>query len=133
VVKSCLFVNSDPVEQSTFIEALGDVSPEAFCMMASDDAEALDIMKAGSLVPDFIIIDLEMPGIDAKRFLHHVKNVESLRDVPVIVHCQHPNAYAVMELKEMGAFAIYYRPYDYWGICNILNLYLNDDVKALMN
>lgn len=133
MTKSCLFVNSDPVDQSTFIEALADVSPETLCMIASDDAEALDIMKADNLAPDVIIIDLEMPGIDAMRFLNGVKNIESLRDVPVIVHCQHPNAYAVMKLKEMGAFAIYYRPYEYWGICNILNLYLNDDVKALMN
>ena len=133
MLRSCMFVNSDPIEQSTFIAALEDVSPETHCIVAEDDTEALDIIQTGILVPDCIFIDLAMPGIDAMRFLYKVKNVELFHEVPVIVHCLHPNAYEVMKLRELGAHAIYYRPYEYWGICNVLSLYLNGDVNAFMN
>lgn len=132
--RSCLFVNSDPIDQSIFIAALSDISPETDCFLAVNDEEALDIMQEDGVVPDYIFIELDMPGIDGNRFLKRVREVQSLRAVPVIVHCSHPEPQCIDDLKEVGAFAIYLRPYDYWGISNLLSLYLNHSyIKANMN
>lgn len=73
VHRSCLFVNSDPIDQSIFIAALSDISPETDCFLAVNDEEALDIMQEDGVVPDYIFIELDMPGIDGNRFLKRVR------------------------------------------------------------
>jgi CheY-like chemotaxis protein len=50
---------------------------EAFRMLQ----EALD----AELIPDLIILDLRLPGMDGFRFLEHLKSLEGLDQIPVFV------------------------------------------------
>ena len=127
VSKSCILISDDPFDQTIFVKALSDVSPETICFAVTDPSDALYLMSEESLIPNYIFIEFNMPGMDGVQFLKYIKSIESLKDVPVIVHTTSPQANKVIELKESGALAIYLRPYQYLGVRNMLNLYFGDE------
>lgn len=124
--RSCLLINSSPRDQKIFVEALASVAPDTFFMLAIDSTEAFDILLDDGLIPDCVFVELTMPGIDAEEFLRKAKSNETLKDVPVIVHSPIPVRHRIEELLGMGAHALYFKPYNYFGVCNVLNLYFKD-------
>jgi CheY-like chemotaxis protein len=133
IAKSCLLISNDPLDHAIFLEALLDVAPETVFMLSVNSTEALQILEEGDFAPDCVFVELSEPGIDALQFLKAQKKIRSLRDVPVIVHAPVPVLHRVNELQELGARAIYFRPYHYLGVCNVLNLYFKQDYITSLN
>jgi CheY-like chemotaxis protein len=95
-------------------------------MLAMDSREAFDILLDDGVTPHCVFVELKMPGIDGLDFLQKVKSNVVLRDVPVIVHSPVPVDDQVGELLDKGAHAVYSKPYNYFGVCNVLTLYFKD-------
>jgi response regulator RpfG family c-di-GMP phosphodiesterase len=133
IAKSCLLISNDPLDQAIFMEALLDVAPETHFMLSGDSMEALQILQEDNLTPDCVFVELSEPGIDAVQFLKGLKKIQLLRYIPVIVHASVPALHRVIELQEIGARAIYFRPYNYLGVCNVLNLYFKQDYINNLN
>ena len=129
--KCCILVCNDPEDQAVFTKALHDVSPETICLTASNAIDAIYMMTKESVEPDFIFIEFDLPQMNAIEFLTAIKSVNRLKDVHVIVHATSPLANEVLKIKESGALAIYLRPYEYYGICNMLTLYFTPETAVL--
>jgi CheY-like chemotaxis protein len=132
ISKCCLFIDNDSFHQSLFTEALNDLAPETLCLTAANGLDGLYMMMKERVVPSYIFIELNLPKMGAMEFLRQVKQQESLREIPVIVHSSHPQPNEVLELKELGAHAIYFRPYEYHGICNMLMLYFTNEIGVIL-
>lgn len=52
---------------------------------ANDGAEALELLLSGSLEPDLIVTDVEMPNIDGWELLEYLKTDENLGHIPVFM------------------------------------------------
>ena len=126
-----MFIGDDPYDQAVFAKALSDVSPETICFTAANGMDALYMMNEEHVEPDYIFTELYMPGMDAVEFLKRVKSTDHLKLIPVIVHCASPQPHKIIELKEHGAMAIYFRQYEYFGVCNMLNLYFSSAMISL--
>lgn len=55
-----------------------------------DGQEALDYLNKAhgeepTHLPDLILLDLNMPRMDGRTFLQHVKDIEVLSDIPIVV------------------------------------------------
>lgn len=132
ISKCCLFVDNDPLHQAVFARALTDVSPETICFIAPDGIDALYMMLQEKVIPSYIFIELQLPNMGGLEFLRAVKQMDLLKEVPVIVHSTSPQPHRIIELKELGATAIYFRPYDYNGVCNMLTLYFNREMAGIL-
>lgn len=91
------------------------------------------MLQEDEFAPDCVFVELSMPGIDGIEFLRKVKKVDSLKRVPVIIHHWEPIGHKVIQLRELGVFAIYSQPYHYIGVCNILNIFMTQDIKVFVN
>jgi CheY-like chemotaxis protein len=132
--KSCLLINDDPADQAIFIEAIDSVAPDSLLYMADDAMEALQIMQEDNVVPDYVFVEFFMRGINGLEFMHRLRQVQILKDIPVIVHSSELSQHHVEILKQMGAHAIYQKPFEYWGMCNVLSFFLfQDDLKSALN
>lgn len=126
--RCCIFIDNDPYDRAIFTKALNDVSPETVCFSASDALEALYMMRVKKVTPSYIFVELNMPEMSGIEFLQAIKRDERLKEIPVIVHSTSPQPHKIIELKEAGALAIYFRPYEYYGVCNMLNLYFGSEM-----
>lgn len=126
-----MFIGNDGYDQAVFIQALGDVAPNTVCITAENAYEALTVLVEGNIMPGYIFVELNMPGMSGIEFLKTIKGIPALRDIQVIVHSTSPQPNKVIELKELGALAIYFRPYEYAGICNMLSLYFVDEMGVI--
>ena len=129
--KCCILINDDSVDQAIFTKALNDISPETICFTVPNPLDALYIMTAERVIPNFVFIELNGPQMDAIEFLNAVKSTDGLKDINVIVHAKSPLANQILEIKEAGALAIYLRPYEYYGVRNMLNLYFTPEMIVL--
>lgn len=127
----CLLVTNDPLDQAIFARALRDVSPNTVCCIASNGIEAIEIMTEEQVIPDFIFVELNMPYMDGIEFLKQIKSRQPLVQIPVIVHSDVPQPDKLPSIKEAGASAIYFKEYEYGGVCNILYLYFLSQLSPL--
>lgn len=123
-MKTCLLINSDPKDHNLYIEAIDHVAPDTCFILAIDSREAIEILSDDSLAPDYVIVEFMMPGIDALEFLRKARDQDVLAGIPVIVHSPFPVRHRMKDLLNMGAHALYFKPYSYVGICNMLSLFL---------
>lgn len=131
VSRICIFICDDIRDHKIFTKALSYVSPETICFPVRNPYDALNMITEENVIPTFIVAELEMPEMDAIAFLKALKNIEALREIPVIVHSTSPQPQKIIELKESGALAIYFRPYEYYGVCNMLTLYLSPEMGVI--
>jgi CheY-like chemotaxis protein len=129
--KCCLFIDNDPYSQAVFTRALTDLSPETICFTAANGMDGLYMMLEEKVMPAYIFIELHLPRMGGLAFLREIKGNESLKGIPVIVHTTSPQPHQIIELKELGAHAIYFRPYEYHGVCNLLTLYFSQEMASI--
>mgnify|MGYP000227023029 CR=1 FL=1 len=73
------------VDDSAFnISILGEALVGDYDLtVAKSGEEALEALKSDHL-PDLILLDIIMPGMDGFAVLHHIKEMETTKDIPVI-------------------------------------------------
>lgn len=77
---SVLVVDDNP----TTLTQLGELlSPYYQVRIASNGRRALEMVESGN-VPDIILLDIMMPGMDGYTFLRTLRNNPEHRDIPVI-------------------------------------------------
>jgi CheY-like chemotaxis protein len=75
---------------------------------AVDGLEALD--KAFELLPDVILMDLSLPGIDGWEATRRLKGDARTRDIPVVALTAHALASAHDRAKEAGCDSVVTKP-----------------------
>ena len=75
---------------------------------ANDGQEALNLAKENPV--DLLITDLNMPNMDGRTLLKHVKASPRLNSMPVLVISSASNEAVEKELVELGAMAVVNKP-----------------------
>jgi CheY-like chemotaxis protein len=99
-----LLVDDDEDDRKLFFEATLDFDDTITCIAHSDGAQALLYLsnKAHPL-PDFIFLDLRMPGLSGQQCLQEIKQDPRLAAIPVIVYTTSRDEKESMVLKNLGA------------------------------
>jgi CheY-like chemotaxis protein len=130
--KSCLFIDNNMRNRMIFCSALEYLAPDSVCLTASNGDEGLSMLLDRSFVPDFILIENDLPSTGAKEFLSEIKQYADLKELPVIAHCTSASAMDIFLLRELGAYAIYVRPYSFSGICNLLTVCCSSNMAWML-
>jgi CheY-like chemotaxis protein len=82
-----LLIDDDEEDHEIFRDALADIDPMIVCITATSCEEALSYLKEhpGNL-PNYIFLDLNMPGMKGKQCLEVLKRDEDLKHLPVIIY-----------------------------------------------
>jgi CheY-like chemotaxis protein len=99
-----LLVDDDEDDRKLFFEAVREVDKAIACVGAGDGSEALLYLKdLGHEVPDYIFLDLRMPGLSGHQCLIEIKKDPRLTSVPVIVYTTSKEVNESIALKKLGA------------------------------
>lgn len=78
--------------------------------MASNGLEALE--KAGQLLPDVILLDVMMPGMDGFEVCRRLRSDPSLAEIPIIMLTALDDRQSLLDGLESGADDYITKPYD---------------------
>ena len=85
-----LLVEDSPGDVRLTQEAFHDAEPQIDLRVAVDGVEAVAFLKcegvhAGAPRPDFILLDLNLPKMDGREVLAHIKEDEHLKTIPTVI------------------------------------------------
>jgi CheY-like chemotaxis protein len=109
--KTCFLIDDDPDDQLIFAIALQNYNSSFICHTANNAFEALQRLEHGDFRPDYIFIDLNMPGMDGIECLSRVKSNEQLKKIPVIIFTTSSREKDIEETHALGAIAFIIKPY----------------------
>lgn len=66
--------------------------------------------------PDLILLDLNMPGIDGRQVLAHLKANEKLRSIPVVILTTSADAKDIEQCYAIGASTYIQKPVSFEGL-----------------
>ena len=99
-----LLVDDDEDDRKLFFEAVGEVDKTIRCIEAIDGQQALLYLNdAANPLPDFIFLDLRMPGISGQQCLVEIRKGVRLASIPIIVYTTSRDVKESERLKELGA------------------------------
>lgn len=97
-------VDDDIDDQEFLIEALKEVDSSVTCFTALNGQEGLNKLVINVVpLPSIIFLDLNMPRINGRQFLHQLKSVTRFKYIPVIVYTTSSDQQDVDEMKQLGA------------------------------
>jgi CheY-like chemotaxis protein len=99
-----LLVDDDEDDRKLFLEAVQEVDETIACVSATNGMEALAFLqKDDGPLPDYIFLDLRMPGLSGEECLREIKLDPRTADVPVIVYTTSRDVRESINLKQQGA------------------------------
>jgi CheY-like chemotaxis protein len=116
-----LMVDDDEDDQFIIKTALEDCQYSGAHSIASTATEAWKILQDCSLfVPDFILLDLNMPKIDGREFLARIMEDPIFQDIPVIIYSTSSYQLDIDDSKRLGASAYWVKPLRYEDIVKVI-------------
>ncbi|ABK44046.1 response regulator receiver protein [Magnetococcus marinus MC-1] len=105
-----LAVDDDPLNLELIEELLDEVGYEVH--LAKDGTEALAWLEKNPTLPDVVLLDRMMPGLDGIEVLKQMKQSAQLDRIPVIFQTAKSSEDAVREGLEAGAFYYITKPFN---------------------
>lgn len=81
-----LCVDDDPDDLDLFREAVSSINPQATCLLAKDAESALQFLQNAVILPDYVFLDINMPGMDGLRFLQLLHSMKEFENLPVVMY-----------------------------------------------
>lgn len=97
--------------------AFRDGKPAHRMSVVNDGMEALDFLHkrekfTGAATPHLILLDLNMPRMDGKKFLENAKNDAKLKSIPVVMFTSSDSPKDIQECYERHASLYVVKPFD---------------------
>ena len=127
-----LLVEDNPGDARLAVEALKESKVRNNLYHVRDGVEAMDFLRrrgeyAGAIVPDLVLLDLNLPRKDGREVLEEIKEDDELKLVPVVVlttseaerdlvrtYDLHANAYVVKPLDLDRFIEVVQAIEDFW-------------------
>ena len=108
-----LFVEDDAIEVMMFNRVVQKTGINHRLLEANNGEEALSILKAKEIIPDIILLDLNMPKLNGIEFLKIIKKDEQLNHIPTIIFTTSNNHRDISQCYKIGIAGYIIKPLKY--------------------
>lgn len=108
-----LLIEDDAIEVMKFNRVLSTLDVKHKIVEANNGEEALAILEVKEVIPDIIILDLNMPKINGIEFLTILKADPYLKYIPAIILTTSNNRKDVLECYRIGIAGYLLKPLKY--------------------
>ncbi|MCW4470815.1 response regulator [Flavobacterium sp. MFBS3-15] len=129
-----LLIEDDEIEVMKFNRVLKSFEHSHRVVEADNGEDALVILKEKVIVPDIIVLDLNMPKISGIEFLDILKKNDALKYIPAIILTTSSNHKDLLECYRLGIAGYVLKPLkyedyvdrikkliDYWSVNEIIS------------
>jgi CheY-like chemotaxis protein len=100
---SILYVDDDLEDLEIFQEAVSTVDPSILYISATSAKQALEILNTGKTLPDHIVLDINMPGMDGKLCLKEIRKENKFDPINVVVYSTNSFPRDIEQIESLGA------------------------------
>jgi len=108
-----LFVEDDSIEVMMFNRVIQKIGVNHKLIEANNGENALEILFAKEIIPDIILLDLNMPKLNGIEFLKIIKNNEDLNHIPIIIFTTSNNHRDISDCYKIGIAGYIIKPLKY--------------------
>nr|WP_309760615.1 response regulator [Flavobacterium sp.] len=108
-----LLIEDDEIEVMKFNRVLSNLKTAHKIVEANNGEEAITILKEKEIVPDIIVLDLNMPKINGIEFLGILKSDDYLKYIPAIILTTSSNRSDLLECYRIGIAGYLLKPLKY--------------------
>jgi CheY-like chemotaxis protein len=117
-MKSILIIEDDYLDVISVKRAVAKLNIEHEIHVAHNGVDALAMLNGNSangtmLVPDIILLDLNMPKMNGLEFLSIIKNYYSLKNIKVFVTTTSAEEYDKVSVGNLGVAGYILKPLDF--------------------
>lgn len=105
-----MLVDDDEDDREIFLTLVTKSDSKITVSVASNGQEALDQLKNASMLPELIFLDLNMPLMNGRQFMHVIKADEKLREVPVVILSTSSDRQTISDMLALGAVDFITKP-----------------------
>ncbi|MBZ9714976.1 response regulator [Deinococcus multiflagellatus] len=80
-----LLIDDNPHDQLLALEAFSELCPDCHLTVASTGTEALALLRAATELPDVVLLDVNMPGMNGFEVLRALKADARIAHIPVVM------------------------------------------------
>ncbi len=113
-----LLIEDDAIEVMKFNRVLKNLESNHKIVEANNGEDALIILREKAIIPDIIVLDLNMPKINGIEFLTILKNDEVLKYIPAIILTTSDNHKDLLECYKIGIAGYIIKPLKYEDYVN---------------
>ncbi len=118
--RNVLLIDDDEDDQEIFLSALQSVATQVHCQTATGGHEALKKLVDGTVKPDLILLDLNMPRMNGTQFLQELKRADNLQRIPVIIMSTSANPATIEQTRQLGAIDFMTKPDSFAELTSML-------------
>jgi CheY-like chemotaxis protein len=123
--KKFLLVDDDYEDTELFAEAVESIDAGVACLNAAHGKDALDKLTGQAIQkPDIIFLDINMPVMNGWQFLSKLKEMEELKEIPVIMYSTSSKRSDMNTAMSSGALCFFTKPDNYHRLKKILEIIL---------
>lgn len=129
-----LLIEDDAIEVMKFTRVITTLNYNHKIIEANNGEEAIEILKIKEIIPDIILLDLNMPKLNGMEFLRILKSDDQLKFIPSIIITTSSNHRDLMECYKIGIAGYLLKPLkyddykerikkllDYWSINELIS------------
>lgn len=114
-----LYIDDDLEDIEIFQEAVNTVDPSIEFTSAHGGLEALAYLASCEALPDHIVLDINMPGMDGKRCLQEIRKEKAFDGINIIVSSTNGFPQDIEEIRALGAVFIQ-KAHSFSGLCQVV-------------
>ncbi|WP_018342577.1 response regulator [Cytophaga aurantiaca] len=123
-----LLIDDDEDDREFFQFALEDVDKNIQYNGVESGYDAFDFLKE-NIRPDYIFLDLNMPGMSGRECLRELKKHSDLSCIPVIIFSTSSDPHDKEETKKLGAVDFITKPSKTSDLVKLLNNFISNHLS----
>ncbi len=109
-MKTCFLIDDDEDDRDIFQIALRELDHKVNCVTSDNCVDALDALRAGSLHPDYIFLDLNMPVVTGRECLVEIRKLPAFQKIPVMIYTTSSAQKDKEDVMKLGATSFIIKP-----------------------
>lgn len=106
-----LYVDDEPDIREVACLSL-ELDPDFEVRSCGSGAEALALLEQGTWLPDLVLLDVMMPGMDGPTTFGELRARPALAAIPVVFITARTQSYEVERFLKLGAIGVIAKPFD---------------------
>jgi CheY-like chemotaxis protein len=123
-----MLIDDSLSDRRLFQYVLNEINSDIKYIPIENGTKAIDYLSSSDYIhPDYIFLDVNMPGMNGIECLERIKKIKSVKHIPVIVYSTDPLKNYEEAAMSLGAYQCLRKSIDFNETCKVIKSLLQEE------